>query len=88
MSGLDGLGWPNPADEPRTSRDCAANGPSAATTLLADLTRIKREIFALRNHPANTEKAQAHMDTAREYLRAAGVVIEFNAASVTTEARP
>jgi RNA polymerase-interacting CarD/CdnL/TRCF family regulator len=55
--------------------------PSDAATLLADLARLKREIFAFRNHPANTEKAQAHMDTAREYLRAAIVAIEFHSAN-------
>ena len=31
MSGLDGLGWPNPADEPRTSRERKASGPSDVT---------------------------------------------------------
>lgn len=41
MSGLDGLGWPNPADEPRTSRDCAANDPSDATACYASLGDIQ-----------------------------------------------
>jgi hypothetical protein len=62
--------------------------PSDAATLLADLARLKREIFAFRNHPANTEKAQAHMDTAREYLRAAIVAIEFHSANADVDTSP
>ena len=88
MSGLDGLGWPNPEDEPKNSREREALGPSDATTLLADLARLKREIFALRNHPASTEKAQAHMDTAREYLRAAIVDVEFHSANDLAQTLP
>lgn len=32
MSGLDSLGWPNPKDEPRTSRERKASRPSDAAT--------------------------------------------------------
>jgi hypothetical protein len=46
MSGLDGLGWPNPEDEPRTTRD-GSLFLRVPVTLWAEISddRIEREYF-------------------------------------------
>jgi hypothetical protein len=58
MSGLDGLGWPNPEDEPKTSREKAALGPSDATTcsLEVEISESKRRYITIEVTPEMADR--------------------------------
>jgi len=74
MSGLDGLGWPNPEDEPKTSRERKAAGPSDATACSPSsdtpetdaMASMRRTITEWKEH---SEKLERERDEARLLCR-------------------